>query len=310
MRTSRRCLAAVQTAAMVSVLALSACDSQKATSSAETRATKTPTTPAAAKTADLSADDFATQRFDRSTVIDNEWLPMRPGTRLVYEGAATEGSDRIARKIIFIVTDLTKVISGVRAVVVWERDFNDGELIESELAFFTQDNDGNVWHLGQYPEEYEDGKLDAAPAWIHGLAGARAGITMKKEPKLGAPDYAQGYAPPPINWVDHGRVHEAGAKTCVPEDCYADVVVIEEYEPDIPQAFQDKYYAPGVGVVRVGWRGKNDESKEVLELVDFRTLDDEEMADVRADALALEERAYRISQDVWAKTPRAQGPAT
>lgn len=209
-----------------------------------------------------------------------------------------------------IVTDLTKVIDGVENVVVWERDYTDGELVETELALFAQDKDGNIWHMGEYPEEWEEGEFVIAPAWVHGLAGATAGITIPAQPTEGTPGYAQGYAPPPINWVDHGRVHEAGAKTCVPEDCYADVVVIEEYEPDIPQAFQDKYYAPGVGVVRVGWRGKNDESKEVLELVDFRTLDDEEMADVRADALALEERAYRISQDVWAKTPRAQGPAT
>lgn len=302
MRTSRRCLAAVQTAAMVSVLALSACDSQKATSSADTRATTTPTTPAAAKTADLSADDFATQRFDRSTVIDNEWLPMRPGTRLVYEGAATEGSDRIARKIIFIVTDLTKVISGVRAVVVWERDFNDGELIESELAFFTQDNDGNVWHLGQYPEEYEDGKLDAAPAWIHGLAGARAGITMKKEPKLGAPDYAQGYAPPPINWVDRARVYKQGERTCVRAGCYENVLVTEEFETGKPNASQLKYYAPGVGTVRVGWLGSAEDEKEVLELVEAVQLSPAEVAQVRKDALALEKNAYRVSKDVYART--------
>ena len=37
-------------------------------------------------------------------------------------------------------------------------------------------------------------------------------------------------------------------------------------------------------------------------------LDDTEMDDVRADALALEERAYRISKDVWGTTPRSQAP--
>ena len=64
--------------------------------------------------------------------------------------------------------------------------------------------------------------------------------------------------------------------------------------------------APGVGVVRVGWRGKNDESKEVLELVDFRRLSPEELAEVREDALALEDRAYRISADVFGQTPRSE----
>ncbi len=92
----------------------------------------------------------------------------------------------------------------------------------------------------------------------------------------------------------------------MPAGCYQDVVVIAEFEPNIPQAFQDKYYAPGVGVVRVGWRGKNDESKEELELVRFTRLSSEEMANVRAEALELEDRAYQISKQVWARTPRAE----
>lgn len=30
--------------------------------------------------------DFDPNNFDRSTNIDNEWFPMKPGTRFVYEG--------------------------------------------------------------------------------------------------------------------------------------------------------------------------------------------------------------------------------
>ena len=63
---------------------------------------------------------------------------------------------------------------------------------------------------------------------------------------------------------------------------------------------------PSVGVVRVGWRGENDDSKEVLVLVARETLSPEEMDEVRADARAMEDRAYRISKDVWGTTPRAQ----
>lgn len=205
-----------------------------------------------------------------------------------------------------IVTDLTKTIDGVENVVVWERDYTEGELVETELALFAQDKDGHIWHMGEYPEEYEEGELDAAPAWVHGLKGATAGITIPAEPQTGTPDYAQGYAPPPIEYVDRGVVHKTDQKTCVPAGCYDDVVVIAEFEPNISHAFQDKFYAPGVGVVRVGWRGKNDESKEELELVRFTELSSAEMANVRAEALELEDRAYRISKQVWARTPRAE----
>jgi hypothetical protein len=53
----------------------------------------------------------------------------------------------------------------------------------------------------------------------------------------------------------------------VPVDCYDEVLVIEEFERNKPGAYQLKYYAPGVGDIRVGWRGPEEEEKEGLELV-------------------------------------------
>jgi hypothetical protein len=66
--------------------------------------------------------------------------------------------------MVFTVTDLTKVVHGVRNLVHWDRDYSQGQLLETELARFAQDDDGNVWHFGQYPKEYEEGKFVAAPA--------------------------------------------------------------------------------------------------------------------------------------------------
>jgi hypothetical protein len=90
---------------------------------------------------------------------------------------------------------------------------------------------------------------------------------MRAESRLKTPSYAQGYAPSPINWIDRGRVYKVGQKTCVPVDCYDEVLVIEEFERNKPGAFQLKYYASGVGDVRVGWRGAEEEEKVGLELV-------------------------------------------
>jgi hypothetical protein len=39
-----------------------------------------------------------------------------------------------------------------------------------------------------------------------------------------------------------------GQNTCVPVECYEDVLVIEEFERNKPGAYQLKYYAPGVGL--------------------------------------------------------------
>jgi hypothetical protein len=253
----------------------------------------------------VSANDFDPTNFDNPTTVDNEWFPLEPGAHSVFEGSAIDDGERISRRVVTTVTDLSKEIDGVNTIVVWERDYTEGEEVEAELAFFAQDKYGNVWHMGEYPEEYENGEFDKAPGWIAGSKGATAGIAMRAEPRPGTPSYAQGYAPPPINWVDRGRVYKVGQKTCVPVGCYEDVLVIEEFERNKPGAYQLKYYAPGVGDVRVGWRGPAEEEKEGLDLVRNVRLDPEALAEARADALELEDHAYEL-KDFYKETKPAK----
>jgi hypothetical protein len=223
-----------------------------------------------------------------------------PGTRLIWEGEAFDGEDKIERRVVFTVTDLTKEIGGVRTLVGWDRDYNDGKLTESELIFLAQDKVGNVWHFGQYAELYdEEGQFDGGSAWLAGyLKGAKAGILMQANPRPGTPAYSEGFAPPPFYWDDFARVRRTGLRTCARATCYPDVTMIEEFEPTKPGAFQLKYYARGVGVVRVGWRGENEEEKETLELVRVVKLSPAELAKAREEALQLEARA-----NVYGQTP-------
>src|SRR5438128_1789095 len=114
---------------------------------------------------------------------------------------------------------------------MWERDFNHGQLAEAELAFHAQDDDGNVWNLGEYPEVYEQGKLvGAEDTWITGLARARAGILMRAEPRVGSSSYLQGWAPE-IEFRDRAREYKSGQRSCVPVDCFNDVLVTDECNP-------------------------------------------------------------------------------
>jgi hypothetical protein len=253
----------------------------------------------------VSAGDFDRSNFDDSAKVDNQWFPLEPGAHSVFEGSAIDDGERISRRVVTTVTNLSKEIDGVNSVIVWERDYNEGKLVEAELGFFAQDTDGNVWHMGEYPEEFEDGEFDKAPGWIAGSKGATAGIAMRAEPRPRTPSYAQGYAPPPVNWIDRGRVYKVGQKTCVPVGCYEDVLVIEEFERNKPGAYQLKYYAPGVGDVRVGWRGPEEEEKEGLGLVRNVRLSPEALAEARADALKLEEHAYEI-KDFYKETQPAK----
>jgi hypothetical protein len=242
--------------------------------------------------------------FDTPTAVDNRFHPLTPGTQLIYSGSNLEGKRRVGHRLISTVTDLTKVIDGVRTVVLWERDYSEGRLVEAELAFFAQDNDGNVWQLGEYPEEYERGRFVEAPAWIHGLERARAGIAMPARPRLGTPSYAQGYAPE-VDWFDRAKVDKLGVRTCVPAGCFRNVLVTDEFSRNDPRAHQLKYYAPGVGNVRVGWRGK-DSDQETLVLLKIRQLRPGGFATARREALRLENHAYMISKDVYGQTPPAE----
>lgn len=255
---------------------------------------------------DLQASDFDPIYFDDpgSATVDNEWLPLVAGTRLVFKGSTVEDADREFHRLVVTVTDLTKVIEGVRTRVIWDQDFSGGELVESEIAFLAQDNGGNVWRLGEYPEEYEEGEFVKAPAWIAGTKGSQAGIAMLAEPETREDSYAQGLAPS-VKWDDRAQVYQAGQETCVPAGCYEGVLVMEEFEPSIPGAFQLKYYARGVGNVRVGWRGEVTD-RETLKLVKIVELDAEGLEVARAMALELEERAYEIKKGIYGHTDPAE----
>ncbi len=248
-------------------------------------------------------EHFDASNFSNPTTIDNEWWPLKPGTQYVYEGYTVEDDgEKQPHRIVSTVTDLTKVINGVRTVVLYDLDIiNNDQLEEAELAFKAQDDEGNVWHLGEYTEVYNGDEFVGGKMWAVGhLKGARAGIQMKAKPQLGEPSYSQGLAPPPYNWTDRGRVSKMGQKTSTALGKYEDVLVTEEFNEEEPGAIQHKYYARGVGNVRIGWAGE-DKIKETLELVKVIKLDPKALAEVRAQALELEMRA-----NVYGTTPPAE----
>lgn len=253
-------------------------------------------------------ETFPRDSFSDSTTVDNNWFPLVPESKLTFEGATNgDEGERIPHRVEFTVTDMTKVIDGVRTVVGYELDYSDGELVEAELAFWAQDDDGTVWHLGQYPEEYEEGEIVGTPAWFAGIQDAKAGISMKAEPMFGSLSYSQGWGPA-VGWTDRARVFDMGTTTCVPAACYESVLVIDEFNRDEPDAHQLKYYAPGIGNVRVGWAGALEKDQEVLELVEVTKVGSGELTTLRATILKMEKRAYELSKDVYAGTAPIEPP--
>lgn len=249
--------------------------------------------------------DFDPWEFPASPKIDNKWFPLKPGMQYTTDGTVTSAEGTSAHKVVHTITGLTKVIDGVNTLVMWDRDYSDGELAESELAFFAQSKDGDVWLFGEYPEEYENGEFVGAPStFISGIAKAQAGIAMQGHPRTGTPAYVQAYAPK-VDFLDCGDVIETNRHVCVPTGCYDDVLVIDEFNPlDPPSAgHQRKFYSAGTGLVRVTADGGD--QQETMDLVKIRKLSDAQLRKVNEQALELDNHAYEVSTDVYAKTPRA-----
>jgi hypothetical protein len=238
--------------------------------------------------------------------IDNKFLPLVPGMQLVLDGYVTEDDGlQHPHRIETTVTDLTKVIDGVRTIVVFDRDIEDGELIESELFFQAQAGDGTVWLLGEYPEEYESGTLMGAPStWVSSVSGAKAGIAMLAKPTVGTTAYLQGVALK-VGFMDCAVVFATGQQACVPVRCYDNVMVTDEWAPlDLAGGHQRKFYAPGVGNVQVAAAGGAD--PEILQLTKAAKLCGGALAKVRKLALAQDSRGYTVATSVYGKTPPAQ----
>jgi hypothetical protein len=250
---------------------------------------------------------FSAFNFSSPTKIDNRWNPLVPGTQFTLNGVADRGGGLLPHEVVTIVTDLTKVVDGVRAVVILEKDLNEGELQEAELNFQAQDSAGNMWNLGEYPEEYENGKFHAAPdVWIAGLAEAAPGNSMIENPQLGTPEYLQGWAPE-IEFLDCAKVSEMQPRTCVPAGCYENVMITDERSPLEPESgYQRKFYAPGVGNIQV--TAVNDPEGETLVLSKVSQLSPEDMAKARQQALELEKRAFKVSP-LYRQTQPVDPPA-
>jgi hypothetical protein len=246
---------------------------------------------------------FDAADFPRRPEVDNTYLPIIPGIKTVYEGTV----DGTPHRVEFAVTDLTKVMNGVRVAIVWDTDTtNAGEpeeqLAESELSFWAQDHEGNVWNLGEYPEEftYDDitGELISVTAprtWIAGSGPpgleSEAGIHMPRLPRMSPRQYIQGYAPH-VEFFDCAKIAEKGGTVSVPAGDFNNTVVTHETNLAVANdGIQSKTHGAYTGIVQIGV--VEPATGEVLDLVSRERMTAEEIARVRQETLALDERAYQ-----------------
>lgn len=193
---------------------------------------------------------FSDAVFTNPTLIDNEYLPLNPGTVQLY---LAETEDGIETTVVEVLEE-TKVVEGVTCVVVQDRVFLDELLIEDTLDWFAQDDEGNVWYMGEDVVNYEyddDDNLigtDNEGAWEAGVDGAVAGIVMKESLTVGdsyQQEYYEGEA------EDMGKIEALGVEVELEDGrVYEDCLQTLEWSPLETDSEEYKYYAPLVGLIK------------------------------------------------------------
>ena len=196
-----------------------------------------------------------------TTRIDNKYFPLKPGTTYVYEGKTEEGTERNE----VTVTDDTRRVMGVECVVIRDKVFLDGGLIEDTFDWYAQDKKGNVWYFGENTKEYQNGKVESTQgSWEAGVDGAKPGIYMQADPKAGETyrqEYYEGKA------EDMAKVLSLDESATVPYGSFDHLLMTRDWNPLEPGVIEQKYYAPGIGnVLEVGVKG----TSERVELIDIK----------------------------------------
>jgi hypothetical protein len=176
-------------------------------------------------------------------VVDNRYFPLPVGRKLVYTGVK-DGQSQIDT---VIVTDQTKVILGITATVVSDIATHDGSLLEKTFDYYAQDDQGNVWYLGEDTTAFlPNGKTDTSGSFLAGVDGAEPGIIMEAHPQI--PDaYRQecftGQA------EDTAWVVAMSGSVRVPYGTVRHVLTTLEATRIEPGAYDEKIYGPGIGIV-------------------------------------------------------------
>jgi hypothetical protein len=180
-------------------------------------------------------------------VVDNPYFPLTPGSRWVYEARSGDEVERIEIEVL----RETKLILGIQATILHDTVTVGGVLVEDTFDWFAQDQDGNVWYLGEDVSNYENGEFqDKAGSWEAGVDGAQPGIIMYGDPAAHVGEtYQQEYYAGEAE--DMATLVSVTERVIIPLGLYENVIHTRDFTPLEPGVEEDKYYAPGVGNIKI-----------------------------------------------------------
>ena len=194
--------------------------------------------------------------FTPGAAINNTYLPFTPGTLSVLRGSFDDNGETTTEELQRRVLSGRVNIGGVDATVVQDRAYLNGVLREIALDYFAQDTTGNVWYLGEDVTNYvydANGNLvgtNSKGSWRTGVNGGLPGYAMPAALLLGF-EYFQEHAPAD-GALDVGLTFAQNQTVSTPYGSLSGVQVIYETSQIDLALMELKYYAPGLGLVKVG----------------------------------------------------------
>ncbi|HET6543072.1 MAG TPA: hypothetical protein VFG46_21445 [Chryseolinea sp.] len=189
--------------------------------------------------------DINPVNFSNSTTISNPYFPALPGKKYIYEGQTDEGLERVEEQRLVE----TKTIMGITCIVVNDKEYANGKLIEDTRDWYAQDNDGNLWYFGETVDNYNANGtlLDHGGSWEAGIDGAQPGIIMPANPQTGLryrEEYYFGHA------EDEAEITNTGITETILLGTFNNCVKTKNWTVLEPDDLENKIYAPGVGLIK------------------------------------------------------------
>ena len=186
---------------------------------------------------------FPVDRKNLGPSGSNPYFVLQPGYRLHFA--------RGTRTVTMTVLAETKTVDGVETRVVEDREEEGGKPIEITRDYYAIDRTtGDVYYFGEDVDVYKAGKVAGHEgAWLSGVAGAKFGMMMPARPAPGDRFYQE---QSPGKAMDRAEVVAIAETVVTPAGKFEKCVHMRETSLLEKGALDDKWYAPGVGLVKDG----------------------------------------------------------
>jgi len=192
----------------------------------------------------------------------NRYAPFQEGAVKVYAGTAGTAQEVVVDD--YLTGQRAFQVQGVndgkpvRCSILREMSFDDGQLVESTLNYFAQADDGTVYYFGELVDIYQNGVITSHEgSWlVGGPANSDPSTTATSTRPFvfmpATPEKADVFKPEDLLPVvdETAQVVDTQQTRGVPAGQYQNVIQVLE-SSQLDTATENKWYAPGVGVVSI-----------------------------------------------------------